>query len=71
MAQDAQAESAFRAHGEKWLGDLYAIARQRLNSLGIQRIYGGGRCTYNEPDTFFSFRRDGDTGRMASMIWLE
>jgi polyphenol oxidase len=71
MAQDAQAETAFRAHGEKWLGDLYSIARQRLNRLGIQRIYGGGRCTYNEDYTFFSFRRDGDTGRMASMIWLE
>lgn len=71
MAQDAQAETAFRPHGEKWLGDLYTIARQRLNRLGIHQIYGGGRCTYNEPDTFFSFRRDGDTGRMATMIWLE
>lgn len=71
MAQHAQAETAFRPHGEKWLGDLYTIARQRLNRLGIHQIYGGGRCTYNEPDTFFSFRRDGDTGRMATMIWLE
>ncbi|MEZ0211260.1 MAG: peptidoglycan editing factor PgeF [Methylophilus sp.] len=71
IAQDAQAETAFRPQGDKWLGDLYTIARQRLNTLGIHQIYGGGRCTFNEPDTFFSFRRDGDTGRMATMIWLE
>ena len=71
IAQHAQAASAFKPHGDKWLGDLYALARQRLNALGIVQIYGGGHCTFNEPDTFFSFRRDGDTGRMASMIWLE
>jgi polyphenol oxidase len=71
MAQDAQAEHAFQAQGEKWLGDLYAIARQRLSRLGVTQVYGGGRCTYREPETFFSFRRDGDTGRMASLIWLE
>lgn len=71
MAQDAQAEHAFQAHGEKWLGDLYTIARQRLSRLGVTQVYGGGRCTYGEPETFFSFRRDGDTGRMASLIWLE
>jgi YfiH family protein len=71
MAQDAQAEHAFQAQGEKWLGDLYAIARQRLSRLGVTQVYGGGCCTYREPETFFSFRRDGDTGRMASLIWLE
>lgn len=71
IAQDAQAETAFRPHGEKWLGDLYAIARQRLQALGIEHIYGGGRCTYSETESFFSFRRDGDTGRMATLIWLE
>jgi polyphenol oxidase len=71
IAQDAQAEAAFRPHAAKWLGDLYAIAKQRLHRLGIQQIYGGGRCTYNEPDTFFSFRRDSDTGRMGTLIWLE
>ena len=71
MAQDIQAEAAFQPHGEKWLGDLYRIATQRLQRLGITQVYGGGRCTYSEADTFFSFRRDGDTGRMASLIWLE
>ncbi|WP_019882141.1 MULTISPECIES: peptidoglycan editing factor PgeF [unclassified Methylophilus] len=71
MAQDTQAESAFKAKGDKWLGDLYTIAGQRLQTLGVTQVYGGGRCTYSEPETFFSFRRDGDTGRMGSFIWLE
>jgi polyphenol oxidase len=71
MAQDTQAESAFAAKGDKWLGDLYTIARQRLQTLGVTQVYGGGRCTFSEPETFFSYRRDGDTGRMGSFIWLE
>lgn len=71
MAQDMQAEAAFKPKGDKWFGDLYAIARQRLQTLGVTQLYGGGRCTYSEPETFFSFRRDGDTGRMGTFIWLE
>ena len=73
-AQDAQAEQAFvtdpNAAG-KYLGNLYQIATQRLNKLGITRISGGEHCTYKEQDKFFSFRRDGKTGRMASLIWFE
>lgn len=71
MTKDAQAESAFKAKGDKWLGDLYTIARQRLQRLGVTQVYGGGHCTFSESETFFSFRRDGDTGRMGSFIWLE
>lgn len=71
MAKDAQAEFAFQAKGDKWLGDLYTIARQRLQRLGVTQVYGGGHCTFSESETFFSFRRDGDTGRMGSFIWLE
>lgn len=71
IARDVQAESAFTAKGDKWLGDLYTIARQRLQRLGVTQVYGGGRCTYSEHETFFSFRRDGDTGRMGTFIWLE
>jgi len=71
MAKDAQAESAFKAKDDKWLGDLYTIARQRLQRLGVTQVYGGGHCTFSESETFFSFRRDGDTGRMGSFIWLE
>jgi hypothetical protein len=54
-----------------WLADIYALARLRLNALGITQIYGGGYCTYREREKFFSYRRDGVTGRMGTFIWLE
>jgi purine-nucleoside/S-methyl-5'-thioadenosine phosphorylase / adenosine deaminase len=53
-----------------WLLDLYAVARQRLRSCGVERIFGGGYCTYSEPERFYSYRRDGTGGRMAALIWL-
>jgi len=55
----------------KWFADIYALARLRLNALGITRIYGGGYCTFRETERFFSYRRDGATGRMGTFIWLE
>jgi polyphenol oxidase len=70
MAQDTKAELAFKPHGDKYLADIYQIATQRLNNLGVTQIYGGDRCTFIEKDQFFSFRRDGVTGRMATLIWL-
>ncbi len=70
IAKDKKSENAFKPHGTKWLGDIYQIATQRLNNLGVTQIYGGDRCTFTEKDQFFSFRRDGDTGRMATLIWL-
>ena len=54
----------------KWWCDLYMLARRRLEAAGIERVYGGGLCTYTERERFFSFRRDGECGRMASLIWL-
>ncbi len=54
-----------------WLADIYALARIRLRNAGLTRLFGGGRCTYTEADNFFSYRRDGTTGRMASLIWIE
>lgn len=72
VSDDARAADAFVPHGEgKWLCDLYALARLRLSRLGIARIHGGGFCTVTERERFFSYRRDGDTGRMATLIWLE
>ncbi len=68
----AEAASAFRpGKGDRWFADIWALARQRLNAAGISRIHGGGRCTYEEEERFYSYRRDGKTGRMASLIWLE
>jgi YfiH family protein len=69
--QDAACAAAFTPHGSKWLCDLYHLARLRLNRAGVTAIYGGDRCTFSEPDNFFSYRRDGRTGRMASLIWIE
>jgi len=56
--------------GVKYLADIYLLARQRLEALGITRIYGGGLCTYSDRMRFFSYRRDGMTGRMGTFIWL-
>lgn len=54
-----------------WLADLYQLARIRLNNAGVTSIYGGGFCTFEDQERFYSFRRDGKTGRMASLIWME
>ena len=53
-----------------WLLDLYAVARRRLESRGVERIFGGSFCTYSEPERFFSYRRSRSAGRMAALIWL-
>jgi hypothetical protein len=70
MAKDIQADRAFRPSGEKYIADIYTLARQRLAAIGVNHIYGGDRCTYSEAGDFFSYRRDRTTGRMASFIWL-
>lgn len=73
LAHDAQAASAFTAGvGGKWLCDICLLARQRLNALGVRRVASADFCcTLSDAERFFSFRRDGATGRMASLIWLE
>lgn len=72
IAGHAEAATAFVARPcDRWLADLYALARLRLRAAGVDAVHGGGCCTYSEPDRFYSFRRDRVTGRMASLIWLE
>ncbi|WP_374676201.1 peptidoglycan editing factor PgeF [Ideonella sp.] len=58
------------ARAGKWWADLPALARQRLAALGVHRQAGGVWCTFSDPAAFFSFRRDGLTGRHAAAIWL-
>lgn len=72
LAADTGAAAAFRPGAPgKWWCDLYLLARQGLARAGVSHIYGGTCCTVAEPRRFFSYRRDGVTGRMASLIWLE
>ncbi len=67
-----QAEAAFEPiGGSKYLADIYALARLVLQREGVTQIYGGTHCTVLERDTFFSYRRDGQTGRMVSLVWLD
>lgn len=64
-------EAAFSpARPGRWLLDLYAVARQRLNAAGVTKLFGGGSCTYSEPERFFSYRRDRTAARMGAFIWL-
>ena len=71
---DPEAASCFKAgHSGKYLADLAGLARQRLNALGISKVFGNDStlpwCTVSNPSRFFSYRRDGMTGRMAAFIW--
>jgi len=63
----------FRPHSRKplhFLADIYGLARAELTGLGVEDVYGGKHCTVQEPECFYSYRREKTTGRMASLIWL-
>jgi YfiH family protein len=69
---DSGAQDAFAPNARgRFMADLAALARRRLVSLGVDRIYGGGHCTFADGARYFSHRRDGITGRQATLIWLE
>lgn len=70
IQQAAQAESAFLPYGEKYLANIYQLARQRLAAEGVLNVSGGEYCTVTDENRFFSYRRDGQTGRMATLIWF-
>ena len=62
---------AFQARENgRWLADIYHIARIILGQLQIDAVYGGDCCTFSDPRRFYSYRRDGRTGRMAALIWM-
>ncbi len=68
VAQTAEDAAAFVADGERWRADLFALARARLGRCGVTAVYGGGLCTVSDGALFFSHRRDGVSGRFASLI---
>jgi purine-nucleoside/S-methyl-5'-thioadenosine phosphorylase / adenosine deaminase len=74
IKQDKMSVSAFTPYNginsKKWLMDIFLLARQRLAAAGVTKVYSNEECTYSNSDKFFSYRRDGDTGRMAGLIWL-
>ena len=72
VARDDGAREHFRPHlPGKWHADLPALARRALARSGVTQTYGGTGCTFDEPARFYSYRRDGNTGRMAALIWRE
>jgi len=72
LAHDPQAAAAFvPTRPGHWLADLYLLTRQRLAAQGVHAVWGGRLCTVSDPARFYSYRRDGVTGRMASLIWRD
>ena len=68
---DPVAAKAFKPSiDDRWLCDIYHLARQKLHTSGVDYVSGGGLCAYSDSDRFYSYRRDGITGRMASLIWI-
>jgi len=71
LRHDAGASEAFHLNARgRWQCDLGALARRRLGALGVTAVFGGAWCTYADAARFFSYRRDGQCGRMAALIWL-
>ncbi|WP_060983095.1 peptidoglycan editing factor PgeF [Vibrio splendidus] len=70
---DLQAKLAFAAKAEpgKWLANMSQLATQRLEKVGVSEVTDSNLCTFADPDSFYSYRRDGITGRQATFIWLE
>lgn len=74
IKQDKESVPAFAPHNEdnskKWFANIFLLARQRLAAIDVTEVYSNDECTYSNPEKFFSYRRDGNTGRMAGLIWL-
>ncbi len=72
VAAEACHAQAFKpsSRDNHYLADLTQIARQQCERLGITATYGGEYCTYERDELFYSYRRDGQTGRLASLIWI-
>lgn len=72
LGQDPGAAGAFVANARgRYMADLYALARRRLAAAGVTRLFGGGACTFVEAERYYSHRRDGTTGRQATLLWRD
>jgi YfiH family protein len=74
LERDAKVAACFTqqpANPDKYLADIYHLARLTMHKAGIRKIFGGAYCTVTERDKFYSYRRDRITGRMASLIWIK
>lgn len=69
--RDIKNENYFIPHGDKYLANIYQLARNILLAGGVTNVSGGDFCTVEQEIEFYSYRRDGQTGRMASLIWIE
>jgi YfiH family protein len=71
VAQSAAAERRFVTNSRgRWQADLAGLARDSLAAAGVRAVHGGGLCTFTDAERFFSHRREGQCGRMATLIWL-
>jgi len=64
-------DQGFAPRGDRWLLDLYTVARLKLGAAGVTSVFGGGFCTFSDSERFYSYRRDGPTGRMATLVGIE
>ncbi|HEY7642948.1 MAG TPA: peptidoglycan editing factor PgeF [Steroidobacteraceae bacterium] len=72
LARSTDNENAFKPNARgRWQADMYDLARRELARLGVTRVFGGGFRCYADRDRFFSYRRDGTTGRMATLVWMK
>lgn len=72
VARSSDNAAAFKGNARgRWQADLYDLARRELARLGVTQVFGGGFRCYGDRDRFFSFRRDGTTGRMATLVWMK
>ena len=75
VATDAETAAHFKPRGpqapNKWLADLFGLARRALERAGVTQVSGGGLCTYSDTQRFFSYRRDKNSGRMAAFVWMQ
>lgn len=72
LQKDPDAACAFEPieGGTTWLADMPQLASRVLFQQGLSAVHFSHRCTMEEKNTFYSYRRESQTGRMATLIWF-